>query len=285
MKPLSRFLLLTLVVSLQPQLFSQTIHWESMDGPYQPETRTHLRYPDGDRLFIGNNTGTYRTTDGGITWVHLSPPPGPNFSVYQSSTGALIGICDTATFSTDKSDPVMKKMFASTDRGEHWIARGGGRTHSYVYSFAGDTVYELLGMYGSKLGAPPGVPSVRRSTDGGNTWTCLVQAPYGGPGFIDVYARHGNVFVHVWPQDDQGVKRSTDGGLTWQTMIANKVMIHPPNSLLRKLRFYQWNVDWSTKEYIQLSTDDGVTWDTTLVADSGFVSLVTNGPGTLLVLR
>jgi hypothetical protein len=146
MKRLRRALLLTIALGLQTQLISQTIRWESMDGPYWPEKRTHLRYPDGDRLFVGSNTGTYRTTDGGITWVHLCPTPAPNFSVYQSSTGVLYGIGDTSSFG-DHQQIVANVCYTSTDRGEHWIWSRSNRILVFANAFGGgDTVYQTDGF-------------------------------------------------------------------------------------------------------------------------------------------
>ena len=286
MRLLRRSLLLMLVLGLPIQLFSQQHHWESMGGPYWTEQRVHLRYPDGDRLFIGSNTGTHRTTDRGFTWIRLSPPPGPNFSVYNSRTGGLIGVCDTPTFSTDKRDIVANAIYTSTDRGEHWIQSRWARINGFVNAFGpGDTVYQSSGYVWGQFG---GATSILRSTNAGLTWVGMLYAVTPPRGFTDVYTYSSNVFVKVWG-DEVGafvpqVKRSTDGGTTWQTIEARKVMFHPPNNLLR----HRW--DWlgsafSEKEFIELSTDEGTTWTATLTADSGFASLVTNGVGTLLVLR
>ena len=190
------FLFLVFAAALQGHLHSQTIRWESMDGPTVTESRIHLRFPDGDRLVIGNRTGTYRTTDNGLTWVHLSSVPGPNFSVTCSSTGVLLGKCDTPVVSYDKHEPVTQVVYRSTDRGAHWVKVFADR---YVggTAFTGDTIYQLTRYSGGWPGFS-GSMTLVTSTDRGVHWKCILNAsevshwPFG---ISAVYTQPGNVFV------------------------------------------------------------------------------------------
>lgn len=274
--------LVALVLGSQTRLFSQTIRWESMDGPYWPERRTHLRFPDGERLFVGSNSGVYRTTDGGMTWTHLSPAPAPNFSVYQSTTGMLYGIGDTSSMG-DHQDIVKSVIYTSSDRGTHWTWSRSGRIKVFANAFGrGDTVYQTDGF---AFGAVGGATRIVRSTDAGLSWTTILSAS-APRGFLGLFTQPDNIFVHVWGAELFGgqVKRSTDGGLTWQTLEADQAMFHPPNHLVRQRRDFSGD-HLSANAYIEHSTDEGATWNTALTSDSGFASLVTNGLGVLLVLR
>jgi photosystem II stability/assembly factor-like uncharacterized protein len=271
-------LLIFAFAAFQFQASSQLITWESLDGPYRGESRTHIRYADGDRRYFGSVTGTFRTTDGGTSWVPLASPPALALRVYLTGAGTHIAVCDTANGTGKPDHGISQVSCTSTDRGEHWISHGMSRIFGLAFA-GGDTVYKYSGV----ADAISGATSASRSTDAGATWTTMLT-PYLNWGVNDLYTQGNNVFAHFDGFDIVSyVKRSTDGGTNWQTIDADQLVFTPPNKLIRRRRDYSGT--FSINAYIELSTDNGSTWSSKVTADSGFTSLVTNGTGALLVLR
>ncbi len=266
------------LVLLPPLAFSQLITWEELDGPYRAETRKHMRYADGDRRFFGGNSGTYRSADGGLSWTALCPAPMHNLRVYATENGKHVGTdrhChrNRQTRPWDPAGPVRQH-----GPGRNRTSAGVGRIWTLAFG-GGDTVYRAAG----RADAISGATSIARSTNGGLTWTTLLT-PYMTWGFNQLYTQPNNVFAHM---DGFAVMsrtfRSTNGGTTWDTLDADQMMFHAPNKLLRVRRDIAGT--FSAYAFIELSTNNGATWSSNLTADSGFISLVTNGIGTLLVIR
>jgi photosystem II stability/assembly factor-like uncharacterized protein len=281
-------------------VFSQSVHWESTDGPYRPEERTHLRFPDGDRRYYGTNTGTFRTTDDGTSWINVGPTVTSTFpdifNVYLSPSGLLFGhLIYTDPYN---HDVYVNIVYRSSDRGDHWQPSWGGPpSGGYMpegestlwggMAFgAGDSTYVSYCKYNRADGS--GTANIIRSTDGGMTWTTMLSIG-GSPVrlFTDIYVQNSTIFAHRALGDYFGydVRKSTDGGTTWQKIEADGVMFFAPNNLLRQRRDFLGNGLVSAKTYLELSTDDGTSWTQVLTADSGFASLVSDDVQILLALR
>src|SRR5512140_2452028 len=134
------------------QLWGQSPHWESLDGPYWPEQRTQLRFSDGDRRYYGVNTGTFRTTNEGKNWSNVgAPATSPyraTYTLYQSPGGAVF--VNLYYLNPWPHSVYVNRLLRSTDRGEHWIstwgtyngAEGARQTMGLAMAFGGgDTVY------------------------------------------------------------------------------------------------------------------------------------------------
>jgi photosystem II stability/assembly factor-like uncharacterized protein len=308
MRQLRSSLLLAALMAVQIPLFSQTVHWESMDGPYRPETRTHLRYPDGDRRYIGTYTGTFKTTDDGMNWVELSPilpqtpePTGrPHYespvSIYQSPAGNLFGCRRSVTW-WGLGPSVDYEHFVSTDRGENWtLSPLRSQIPSSTAFAGGDTLYVSSGRGALKVGSSDFknfTAYVNRSTDAGTTWTTIfseyTEYATGGSLINKLYSQPGNLFAHRSPISQSFswsfVLRSTDGGTTWRSYRADRLLFHPPDNLLRQRGDTLDIYNYSVNAYLEISTDNGASWTQTLSADSGFTSLISDDEATLLVLR
>jgi formylglycine-generating enzyme len=310
MKQIRLSLLFTLTLACGIPLFSQSARWESLDGPYRPETRTHLRFADGDRRYIGRNTGTFKTTDGGRSWVNPSPVPPltpdpyghPHYespiTIYQSPTGKLIGCRDWVTFYPSFGPDFGFDLYTSSDRGENWAKSSGnfGRFSDNAFS-DGDTVYQSWWIPPNQGNHYTQSARIMRSTDAGVTWMTILGYTSINPTevqktFSELYTQPHNVFARLTGSGYWGfrVNRSTDGGATWQTIPAERVMFHPPNNLLRVRRDSlgrdsRGYDSVSANAYMELSADNGSTWTETLTADSGFTSLVSDNLATILLLR
>jgi photosystem II stability/assembly factor-like uncharacterized protein len=271
MRRTNSFLLLFLPIVTM----AQTTQWESMDGPYLNETRYHVRYPDGERIFVGTVAGTYRSLDGGHTWVRLTAPPAQRLTIQQDRRGDLYAIGQIAIGARPDQGPI-KGLFRSTDRGASWTDLGSG----YNITLAegnGDTLFRTIGRGDIVEGAT----SVSRSTDRGATWSQILA--WTDLGFREVYTQSGNVFLLMSGMGFVMTRRSSDGGQTWTDYYgATRAVFTPPSSLLLQKKVYGPGY-YLPQDQLNYSSDNGATWTTTLTADSGFTSLI-KAAGTLFVL-
>ena len=174
-----------------------------------------------------------RTTDGGMTWMQLSPPEKiESWSVY-----ALKG---TSTFYTagegDWSNlgHIISSILRSTDNGATWskVSNLAFRTTGHIAGF-GEMLY-IQAFFQDANGAPSGL-GFFRSTDRGRTWF-----PVGGPNnendtrFV-VLGCQGNVVIGfdaiggVWKTNDGG-----DGAFPQYTFSESPVSVGVVDPCLSK---------------------------------------------------
>jgi photosystem II stability/assembly factor-like uncharacterized protein len=174
------------------------------------------------------NTGIWRSTDGGATW-----------------TNTTTAISTTSAFSDVEIDPTHPQtlyaavgsfrgssangVYKSTDGGDTWVVAGNfprdvrdGRITVGITPSDPQTLYASVagsGQGGSSLGR---LVAMLKSTDGGDTWTPLFNAPdlggngwYGLPLVIDpsnpdiIYASGGG----------NQIVESNNGGATWFSLV------------------------------------------------------------------
>ena len=186
---------------------------------------------------------------GAATWTPIGPEGGLVFTVVPDPSTP--GMLYAGTYDGG--------VFVSTDGGASWSATGYGPTNVYAVAvdpttpstvFAGgyDRIWRsrdagahwtlvlihLLGTVVRDVAVDPVAPNVvyaavdglgvRRSTDGGDTWT----ASNAGLDELDAYAVLVDPTVHdsVYLATEDGVFRSTDGGTTWSARSAGLVDLH-----------------------------------------------------------
>lgn len=180
-------------------------------------------------------TGTYVTTDGGVTWfgsdtisigTFNSGDPAPiidkdgRFIIsYITLTGAMgvsystnNGINFTPTYTLPGSTVISDKEFACTD--DVPTSPFYGRSYIAYTEFQGAYYQRIVGSY---------------STDGGVTWSVVspISPPYAGQHFhqgVDIKVAPNGDVVAVWAnslssnpstEDSLGFARSTNGGVSW----------------------------------------------------------------------
>lgn len=98
---------------------------------------------------------------------------------------------------------------------------------------------------------------VRRSTDGGASWTNLFDA-YSGRTITD--AMDGNLYASLWPYpQDEGVYRSTNNGDTWDLLVTvpseNNIFSIAVNTNSKATTIFA-----GTRQGVYRSPDNGATW-------------------------
>jgi hypothetical protein len=190
--------------------------------------------PDGRVTWASiNGRGIYRSTDGGQTWQQALPTNALITTVYDSgaslifstqdgldvTSDAQLGIPATPTVPTSMNTvsawaACATCVIATTEHGSVETSRDGGQSWQQLQtSFSFDNVVSfastgpvLFGMVSDQSDHNRGV---WRSSDGGRTWTRVLDQPlidhaFGLPNGDLLAFQWG---VHVW--------RSTDGGANW----------------------------------------------------------------------
>jgi photosystem II stability/assembly factor-like uncharacterized protein len=157
----------------------------------------------------GPGSGVYRSTDGGVNWTRLAGngwPTGPLGRIGIAVTHTAQGARVYATVDSKTEGGVWR----SDDGGGHWT-----RVNSDAQVFGN--------AYFSRLVVDPRNPdvvysagqSIRRSTDGGKTWTIIKGAPGGDDyHFLWINPDHPD---HWITGSDQGAVITVNDGKTWSS--------------------------------------------------------------------
>ena len=157
----------------------------------------------------GPGSGIYRSTDGGVSWTRLVGngwPQGPLGRIGIAATHTAQGTRIYATVDSKTDGGVWR----SDDSGTHWT-----RVNSDADTFGN--------AYFSRLTVDPRNPdavysagqSIRRSTDGGKTWTVIKGAPGGDDyHFLWINPQHPDHWITA---SDQGAVITVDDGMTWSS--------------------------------------------------------------------
>ncbi len=168
--------------------------WNSMDNTLRDKTvRSVLETPDGT-VFVGCESGLYKSADGGKSWKQLFADQGVN-SLALAGDALICGIYGG--------------LLRSTDGGEHWdpVLTGHGGAFG--------TARIEGGLITITDGGPwrEGKPNrLFTSTDGGKTWQ---RIDTGLPLLRNIHsiAQAGK---YLLCSTDAGISRSADGGKTWE---------------------------------------------------------------------
>ncbi len=190
-------------------------------------------HPDGGSL--PENLGLMRSTDHGATWAPVSQLGKADFHILQVAQDRVVAVNADAkevristdggrTFAAktppdtpvdvvfDAGDPkrmvvaTKQGVFTSADEGGSWRARDPTQTQQLAWG-APDALYR----------ADPG-GSVKRSSDGGQTWD--EAGNVGAPSVNELAVDAGGALYASIPGGE--VKRSTDGGATWTRLVKLK---------------------------------------------------------------
>jgi photosystem II stability/assembly factor-like uncharacterized protein len=200
---------------------------------------------DAKRAWAGNDEGeVLTTTNGGKKWVRHKVT---GFDVYghingvdfvDANNGWAVGM--NSTFGPDYG-----RISRSTDGGHSWALQVNEPWVEFLGVSALDSTIALA--YGYEYGGP-GI--VRRTVDGGTTWTEVLSTGGQISGGFFINATTGWVVgVHIW--------KTTDGGATFTKQFHNTSGWH-----LYDVSFADTQNGWAVGEANQVlrTTDGGQTW-------------------------
>jgi photosystem II stability/assembly factor-like uncharacterized protein len=210
---------------------------------------------DYDTIWLGtqNVRGIFKSTDGGYTWVEMDKGVVENqgitfrgFATDPQSSDIVYAAAEISSWlwageerSGLEFDMTKGVVYKTTDGGQNWTAvwRGDNLArYVWIDPRDSDTVYVSTGIFDREAAnsvpasRTPGGVGIIKSTDGGQTWTEVVQAtrmnPYVGSLFMHpenpdiLLAGTGNNQYQL----EDGVYLSTDAGDSWQHTLEDDII-------------------------------------------------------------
>ncbi|MGH8169844.1 MAG: WD40/YVTN/BNR-like repeat-containing protein [Steroidobacteraceae bacterium] len=157
----------------------------------------------------GPGSAIYRSSDGGATWTRLSGNGWPQGALGRIGLAVTHTAQGTRIYATVASQ-TEGGVWRSDDGGDHWQ-----RVNADADTFGN--------WYFSRLTVDPRNPdtvysagqSIRRSTDGGKTWTIIKGAPGGDDyHFVWINPKHPDHWITA---SDQGAVITVDDGKSWSS--------------------------------------------------------------------
>ena len=246
--------------------------WRSPDcGDSWDRVRTSI-YPENDAralavhprqphiVYAGTDSGIYRSEDRGASWERLDSP---------------LNSMHTWALAIHPVEP--DTIFAGTNPSAVFRSRDGGQKWEKLSIELAEECRAVIIPRVTALLVDPGdhrtvwagieVDGVRRSTDGGDTWTSI-DGGLADPDIHDIAVTGGDgkAVLVTTPRE---VFSSTDGGESWHGL---GVMKQFPYSYTRAIAIKEDNpqvifvghgqTSWPTAGSVQRSQDGGKTWET-----------------------
>lgn len=191
-------------------------------------------------VIAADSSTVLKTTDGGLSWQTLTPPPvsGPVQSIVSSCY-----MLDSLTIVINHYYNIQK----STDGGLTWT----------TYTITPLSYYSNFTFINSSIGFTYGYSGILKTVDGGNTWTSV-------PGFTASVSKISFTSPQVgWASSGLNIYKTTDGGNTW--IITNTGNTNSQGQLVPF--FLNDQTVFADYEYFNTSTikktnDGGLSWST-----------------------
>jgi ligand-binding sensor domain-containing protein len=183
--------------------FSQTDFWQKATPPLGRTVNSVASNAISD-VFVGTDSGVFRSSDNGGTWTNSGLNPGGGYSVITSRGAIFAAGSDSAYYTTDNG--------ASWKHLNHFFLIGNPVAIS-------DSVDIFIGV-----GNPLGGIGVVRSTDDGATWVGLGwDAGLRAMSYALAINASGTIFSGGYGGVGACVYRSTDNGSSWTTTFSSKL--------------------------------------------------------------
>ena len=164
----------------------------TLNAPVLNVSFNRIQFADRNIGYASINTDfLYKTTDGGENWISINNNLFPND----------IAIINKDTILAVKNSGVGGGVFRTTDGGNSFARIWGNTGTGMPYS-----IYMYDKHLGFQLYSGPTDYDMRRTSDGGFTWTNITGEQYASIQMLDSL-----IGWKGWA----GIKKTTDGGLTW----------------------------------------------------------------------
>jgi photosystem II stability/assembly factor-like uncharacterized protein len=224
--------------------------------------------------------GVFKSTNGGTSWVHLTPTPAP------TNNNNLALVIDPQDTSTLYAGTFGAGVFKSTDGGASWSSVSSGLplncTFIGVKYLAIDPQNpSTLYVYERNDCFPSTYPGVYKSTDGGASWSAgavnfgMPTPPNGAYVLVNALAIDPQNPSTLYAGTNIGVLKTTDGGTSWSAAnfglpndtpngfygtSVNALAIDPQNTSTVYAAVNNMN-GLSPSDGLFKSTDGGASWN------------------------
>ncbi len=271
---------LSALLAPAPRLAASTNSWSPIGPAETTVTALAVSPASSSTIVAGTTTGYSVTTNGGTHWSAITTgyetsvvafdPSNPSI-VYAGTGGALGRSADsgatyvpvllesTSSLAIDPSSPAtlyagtVDHIYKSTDRGLTWTPVYTGPGHSFVKALAVDPGNSQVVWAAMTFGG------VKKSTNGGATWTSVTgSVPMGpAPSSVVAIAVHPTSSNTVVMLGMDGVYRTTDGGTNWSRVTH----LYSMNGALVADRAAPGTFYASGSDGVAFSADGGTSWN------------------------
>ena len=207
-------------------------------------------------IAVGNTGLVFTTSDGGATWTPRQS--GSGYAVHK-----IVATDHRNAWAAMENGEILK----TTDGGKFW-----SRQKVYVGSSPADSTIAGIAFPDTQNGwacirgrtGTPGIPSILRTTNSGNDWQDVNNAPAHNCYALDTF--DGQTIVSVgFDGGGAPIVRSTNGGQTWTYMV------FPNSSIIRDVDMVSANIGYAAAgAQIIKSTDGFATWTNVQVGGNWF---------------
>ena len=244
MKPFIMFFLVFICLVV---VSSAQTGWEALNSGVTTRLNGVYFTDEQTGYVVGDNGVVIKTTDGGTTWIPVSPAGAPNlYGVYffSEDSGLVVGQSG--------------KMYRTTDGGSSWVAVSSGIFSTLrTVSFFGNN-----GICGAQD------QGILYSHDAGRTWTVFQSGMMGGGFFGSCMVDTGTGFVGGENSIFQPIfGRTSNAGVNWNFSV---FYLNGNEGRILSLKFIDSDTGfaacrlWNGGGAVARTHDAGANWNTTL---------------------
>jgi photosystem II stability/assembly factor-like uncharacterized protein/subtilisin-like proprotein convertase family protein len=246
--------------------------WQTQRGGMNAPERFHALLWDVNvfdtlhGVTVGDTGVVYTTSDGGTTWTPRQS--GSGFAVHK-----IVATDNEHAWAAMKNGEILK----TTDGGQFWSRQkvyiGGGPEDSIIAGIAFPNEQNGWACIRGRIGTPD-IPSILKTTNGGDDWLDVNNAPAHNAWALDTF--DGQTIVSVgFEGGGAPIVRSTNGGQTWTYTV------YPASSVIRDVDMVSPNIGYAAAgSRLIKSTDGFASWTTVSQSGSWFdVSFVDENNG------